>query len=70
MISQLTVFSLAIEEKPYNFLCSPDSSIEHVKKALTEFLVMASKAEENAKAQQEKPPADGEKPQESVCPTS
>jgi hypothetical protein len=53
MLKQISQLECVIADKIYQFTCSPDSSIEHVKEALFQFLKFVGQIEDNAKAAQE-----------------
>lgn len=51
MVSYLSVMTHQIENRHYNFICSPDAPISDVKEALVQLMKLACEIEEKAKAE-------------------
>lgn len=54
MIKQITRLEHKIADKLFHFTCENESSIEHVKESLFQFLKYIGQVEDNIKSQQEK----------------
>jgi len=54
MISQLTVISANVNNKPFNLLLSPGSTYEELKEAMFQISKIIAKSEDETKAEAEK----------------
>ena len=64
MLKNLSVLEHSIEGKAYQFLCDPNSPLNHVKDALVKFLGYVQQVEDQVKTAQEQKPAEEPVPEQ------